>query len=117
MSEKVLEPKSEAFALRIVRLYKHLRKQGEGVMSKQILRSGTSIGANVAEAQFAQSKADFTSKLGIALKEAAETRYWLKLLSASGYLADTPSSRSLQEECDELIRLLAASAKTLKGIS
>lgn len=115
MSEKVLEPKAKAFALRIVRLYKLLKRQGETVISTQMLRSGTSIGANIAEAQYAQSRADFTTKLSIALKEASETRYWIELLVQSGYVADDEVIRSLLSECGELIRILVASTKTVKG--
>ena len=75
----VLEEKSQKFAIRIVNLYKYLvNEKRETVMSKQVLRSGTSIGANIAEAQYAQSKADFLSKMHISLKEASETRFWLK---------------------------------------
>jgi len=112
MGEKVLEPKSQAFALRIVRLYKWLKEHGETVMSKQVLRSGTSIGANVAEAQYAQSLADFTTKLTIALKEASETKYWITLLVQSEYIANDETTRSLLDDCNELIRLLVASTKT-----
>ena len=80
MKDSILFAKSKAFALRIVRLYQYLRERKESVIAKQMLRSGTSIGANIAESRYAQSKADFTSKLQIALKEAAETQYWLELL-------------------------------------
>lgn len=73
-------------------------------MSKQLLRSGTSIGANVAEAQYAQSKADFSSKMSIALKEAGETRYWLKLLHKSGYCKD----EAIVNDCIEIIKILTA---------
>ena len=76
----VLEEKSQKFAIRIVNLYKYLvNEKRETVMSKQVLRSGTSIGANIAEAQYAQSKADFLSKMHISLKEAIETRFWFKI--------------------------------------
>lgn len=87
MDEKVLYPlldKAEAFALRIVRLYQYLVENGERVMSKQVLRSGTSIGANITEGHYAASRADFINKYAIAEKEAAETRYWLNLLLKSG---------------------------------
>ena len=81
MNENIVEQKSFAFAVRIVNLYKYLsQEQKEYTLSKQLLRSGTSIGANVAEAQRGQSKADFTAKMCIALKEANETDYWLRLL-------------------------------------
>jgi len=115
MNEKVLEPKSKAFALRVVRMYKWLKEHGETVMSKQVLRSGTSIGANIAEAQYAQSRADFTTKLTIALKEAYETRYWIDLLKQSEYLPDDETTQSLLSDCNELIRLLVASTKTVQG--
>ena len=85
--EQVVQEKSFRFAIRIVNLCKFLRdEQKEYVLSKQLLRSGTSIGANVAEAQQAQSKADFVNKMNIALKEAYETNYWLRLLHATQYL-------------------------------
>ncbi len=87
--ENVIENKSFGFAVRIVKLYKYLcDKKKEYVLSKQLLRSGTSIGANVAEAQQEQSKADCISKISIALKETTETKYWLKLLNATDFLSD-----------------------------
>ena len=82
MKSSILLTKSKAFALRVVRLYKYLRERKESVIAKQMLRAGTSIGANIAESRYAQSKTDFASKLQIALKEAAETEYWLELLRA-----------------------------------
>ena len=82
-------------------------------MSKQLLRSGTSIGANIAEAQNAQSRADFQSKLNIALKEATETKYWLKLLTATEYLTNAEFD-SIISDCDEIERILSTSVKTLK---
>ena len=114
MKESVLLTKSKAFALRIVRLYKYLRDRKESVIAKQMLRSGTSIGANIAESRYAQSKTDFASKLQIALKEAAETEFWLELLR-DGELVD-PSSAfdTLLADCTELIKLLTASVKTAK---
>lgn len=85
--ENIIEKKSFDFAIRIVKLYKFLcNEKNEFVLSKQLLRSGTSIGANVAEAQQAQSKADFISKISIALKEATESKYWLRLLNATDYI-------------------------------
>ena len=87
MKRAIIEEKSFDFAIRIVKLYKYLcNNKKEYVLSKQVLRSGTSIGANVAEAQQAQSKEDFISKLSIALKETTETKYWLRLLNATNYL-------------------------------
>jgi four helix bundle protein len=112
--ENVLRQKSYAFALRIVKLYKHLCEQSkEYVLSKQILRAGTSIGANVAEANQAQSKSDFVHKLSISLKEAVETEYWLHLLNDADYLTDS-QAESLLEDCKELIRILTSSIKTAK---
>ena len=114
MTESIMLTKSKAFALRIVRLYKYLRERKESVIAKQMLRSGTSIGANIAESHYAQSKSDFASKLQIALKEAAETEYWLELLR-DGELVD-PSSAfdTLLADCTELIKLLTSSVKTAK---
>lgn len=112
--ECVIQGKADAFAVRIVNLCRFLQKKNEMIMSKQILRSGTSVGANVAEAQYAASKADFINKYQIALKEANETDYWLRLLSNTGYLPDDESSRSLVSDCKELLRLLIASTRTAK---
>jgi len=114
MTENLIETKTKAFALRIIKLYVYLQDKNERVMSKQLLRSGTSIGANVAEGQFAQSRADFLSKYSIALKEAAETRYWIDLLKAAGYFLDSKAFKSIDADCTELIRLLASSVKTTK---
>ncbi|WP_456432454.1 four helix bundle protein [Nitratifractor sp.] len=109
-----LGEKSFAFALRIVRLGKFLKEtHREFIISKQILRSGTAIGALVAEGKYAQSKADFLHKLSIALKEASETEYWLRLLKESRYIDDT-MFHSLYKDLDELLRLLIASTKTIK---
>ena len=110
----VLEEKSEKFAIRIINMYKYLvNEKKESVMSKQVLRSGTSIGANIAEAQYAQSKADFITKMHISLKEASETRYWLKLLYSTSYINN--SQTSIIDDCDELIKLLTSTCKTTKG--
>jgi|SRR5574344_645490 four helix bundle protein len=114
MSENLIVEKSKAFALRIVDAYKILQEKKELVMSKQMLRSGTSIGANVAEGQYAQSKADFLSKYTIALKEASETRYWLDLLTSSNYLPDTDATRSLHADVNELLRILTSATRKLK---
>ena len=109
----VLETKSFAFAIRIVNLYKLLSEtKREYVLSKQLLRSGTSIGANIAEAQHAQSKPDFASKMYISLKEASETRYWINLLNATGYL-DSTEYASISTDCNELISILVATCKTV----
>jgi len=109
----VLKEKSYAFALRIVKLYKYLCVNKEYVLSKQVLRSGTAVGALVSEAEFGQSKADFISKLSIALKEANETLYWLKLLKDSEYLEEK-MFESIKPDVDELIKLLIASINTAK---
>ena len=86
--ESIIEQKSFRFAIRIVNLCRHVRStKKEYTLSEQLLRSGTSIGANITEAQQAQSKADFVSKLSIALKEASETKYWIRLLHATEYLS------------------------------
>jgi len=112
--DNVVMDKSYAFALRIIKLYKYLvAEQKEYVLSKQILRSGTSVGALVKEAEHAQSKADFINKMNIALKEANETEYWLMLLKDSKYM-DEKSYRSIHPDCAELIKLLASIVKTSK---
>ena len=110
----VLEEKSFQFAIRIVKLNRFLiDTKKEFVLSKQILRSGTSIGANISEAQFAQSKADFVSKMHISLKEASETRYWLRLIEASD-LIDTTQLESIMSDCNELINMLVSTCRTSK---
>lgn len=106
--------KSEAFALRIVRLYSYLRDKSEFVMSNQILRAGTSIGANIAESLYAESKDDMIHKLAISLKEASETRYWLKLLHKSEYIEDR-LFHSLLDDCEELIKILTSIINKLKS--
>lgn len=114
MKDSILLTKSKAFALRVVRLYKYLRERKESVIAKQMLRSGTSIGANIAESRYAQSKSDFASKLQIALKEAAETEYWLELLRDSELVESSSAFDSLCTDCTELIKLLTSSVKTAK---
>ena len=110
-----IEEKSFDFAVRIVKLNKYLNvKKKESVLSKQILRSGTSIGANIAEAQQAQSDADFISKMSIAVKEAAETKYWLRLLNATDYLSET-ETQSILSECIELEKILYSIIRTSKS--
>ena len=112
--DSTVEQKSFHFAIRIVKLYKHLRSEKkEFVLSKQLLRSGTSIGANIAESQQAQSRADFVSKLNIALKESVETEYWLRLLAATDYLSET-EFESIHADCHELIKMLTAIIKSTK---
>ena len=115
MRENPLIDKSIAFAVRIIKLHRYLlRSKKETVISKQIVRSGTSIGANINEANYGQSKADFIAKLHIALKETAETEYWLRLLVLSEYM-DEKMSESLLNECLEIKRLLIASINTAKN--
>jgi|SRR5690606_1311840 len=112
--ENIVMNKSYVFALRIIKLYKHLvAEQKEYVLSKQVLRSGTAVGALVKEAEHAQSKADFINKMNIALKEANETEYWLMLLKDSDYL-DEKSFLSIHADSSELIKLLASIVKTSK---
>jgi len=109
-----LGERSFDFALRIVKMVRHLNDQKqEYVLAKQILRSGTSIGANLRESVFAQSVADFVSKLSIALKEAAETQYWLELLRAAGYLAKS-QFESLKADSDWLVGTLVNVVKSNK---
>lgn len=112
--EQTVERKSFLFAVRIVKLSQYLNTdKNEYTVSKQLLRAGTSIGANIAEAQQAQSRADFISKMSIALKEAVETDYWLRLLQATEYLSDTEFS-SVYNDCAELEKMLTAIVKTSK---
>ena len=112
--ENPLRDKSYKFALRTVKLYKHLSEdKKEFVLSKQILRSGTSIGANVEEANQAQSKADFIHKLSIAQKESFETDYWLRLLRDTNYLTEKQAN-SVLNDCQELQKLITSSIKTAK---
>lgn len=112
--ENVIVVKSKDFALRIIKLYKYLTvSQKEFVLSKQILRSGTSIGANVKEGIRGQTKPDFYAKMNIALKEASETEYWLELLHESGFLSEHEDDfESLYNECQELLKILMAITKT-----
>ncbi|MFW6274998.1 MAG: four helix bundle protein [bacterium] len=115
MGQSILKTKSYSFAIRIIRLVQHLQSdKREYVLSKQILRSGTAIGALIREAEFGQSKADFINKLGISLKEANETDYWLNLLFDTGYI-NKDLFNNLQPECKELIAILVSSIKTARG--
>ena len=112
--DNVIVVKSKSFALRIVRLYQFLcAEKKEFVLSKQVLRSGTSIGANVKEAVRGQSKADFYVKMNIALKEASETEYWLELLAESGYI-EKIAFESIYADCQEILKLLVSITKTQK---
>lgn len=115
-NDNAVADKSKLFALRIIKLYNYLKdEQKEYIISKQLMRSGTSIGANVKEAIRGQSKPDFYAKLNIALKEASETEYWLELLHESSYLNDSFFD-SIYEDCQELIKLLVAITKTQNNI-
>ena len=115
MKENLLVDKSIAFAARIVKLHQYLSKnKKETVISKQIVRSGTSIGANINEANYGQSKADFISKMHIALKETAETEYWLRLLVLSEYISEK-EGESLLNDCLEIKRILVATLNTDKN--
>ena len=108
MSKSIIEDKSFNFAIRIVKLYQHLcEDKKEYVLSKQLLRCGTSIGANVSEAQRGQSKPDFYAKIAIALKEANETLYWIRLLHATDYLNEK-EYLSLNSDINEIISILVA---------
>lgn len=112
MSGSPVKDKSYKFAIRIVNVYKHLTEtKREYVMSKQMLRSGTSIGANIREANQAESKADFIHKMSIALKEASETEYWLELLRDTQFL-EQKEFDSLHKDCEEVLKLLTSIIKT-----
>lgn len=112
MKENTVQQKSINFAIRVVKLYKYLKEQkSEYILSKQLVRSGTSVGANVSEAQRAQSKADFSAKMYVALKEAEESSYWILLLKEAGFLTDKEFD-SMDKDCEELIKMLAAITKT-----
>ena len=115
MSESIVFEKSKQFSVRIVNLYKYLKEdKKEYILSAQLLHSGTSIGANVAEACYAISKKDFLSKMYIAYKECAETLYWLELLKRTDYLTDK-EYQSVREDCKELERMLSSITKSLRG--
>ena len=112
MRENIIEEKSFEFAVRIVNLYKHLCDgKREYVMSRQLLRCGTSIGANISEAQRAQSRPDFAAKLNIALKASNEAHYWLRLLNRTDYITDT-EFESIEPEIKEIISILYAICKS-----
>ena len=114
MRTSIVRNKSKDFALRIIHLYEYLKEQKrEYVISKQILRSGTSIGANLAEQEFAISDADYLNKTSIALKEAAETDYWLGLLYRAQYLTAVEYD-NIHTDCNEIIKMLAKTVKTTK---
>ena len=114
MKENILKNKSFSFAVRMVNLYKFLKKQhSEYIISQQLIRSGTSIGAIVREAEHAESMKDFVHKLSIGLKEANESKYWLELLVATEFITKKMFD-SLNKDCEELLKLLTASVKTSK---
>jgi four helix bundle protein len=113
MKENVIKNKSFAFALRIIKAYQFLSERKEFVLSKQMLKSGTAIGAMVREAEQAESGADFIHKMAIALKEANETEYWLELLTQSNFLEEKLSA-SLKGDLTEILKLLTAIIKTAK---
>lgn len=117
MTENIVLDKTLSFAVRIVNLYKHLCEvKKEYVLSKQLLKSGTSIGANINEAQAGQSKADFISKMSIASKEARETKYWIDLLIKTDYLNENEMHvRSLVNDIEEIIKLLTSIVKSSQG--
>ena len=112
MKENIIKEKSFELAKEIVFLYQYLtREKHEYVLSKQVLRSGTSVGANISEGTAGQSKKEFCNRLSIAYKESHETEFWLKLLCATGYLSLEKATRGMKA-CDEVIRLLHAILKT-----
>lgn len=109
-----VQEKSMDFAVRCVNLYRYLSEEKrEYIMSKQVYRSGTSVGANIRESRNAQSTADFISKLNVALKEADETQYWLELLFRTGYISDQEFT-SINKDIDDIISMLTSSVKTTK---
>lgn len=113
-SNNIVQAKSYAFAVRIVKVYQHLCiEKNEYVLSKQLLRSGTSVGANIEEAIGGQTEKDFFAKLSIAYKEARETHYWIRLLSDTGYLT-TEEKESLLNDVDELLKIIGSIQKTMK---
>jgi four helix bundle protein len=115
MKKNILQEKSYVFALRIIKLYKYLcSEHKEYELSRQVLKSGTSIGANVEEAIGGQSEKDFLSKLSISYKEARETHYWLRLLNDSDYI-ETKAFDSIISECNELLKLIGSIQKTIKS--
>jgi four helix bundle protein len=112
VADNIVLSKSKDFAIRIIKLYKHLcAEKKEFVLSKQILRCGTSIGANVREANVSQSKKEFIAKMNIALKEAAETEYWLELLHETDYLSQAEYN-SIQADCSTMNKLLTSIIKS-----
>ena len=119
MKDNIILEKSSDFAVRVVKLYKHLcDDQKEYVLSKQLLRSGTSIGANINEAQAGQSKKDFIAKMAISSKEARESKYWIDLLIKTDYLnKDDKHVQTLVKDIDEIVKLLTSIVKSSQGNS
>ena len=112
MNKGTVKEKSFQFAIRIVNLYKYLQEEKkEFVLSKQVLKSGTSIGANINEAQQGQSKKDFLTKMNISLKECTETKYWIELLSATDYMTNEQKG-SILSDCIEIEKMLTSIVKT-----
>lgn len=115
MEENTVKYKSKKFAVRIINLYKYLcNEKKEYVLSKQVLRSGTSIGANIAESETAMSQKDFLSKIYIALKECSETLYWLELLYETEYINEN-QYQSLKNDCEEMRRMMSSTTKTMQS--
>jgi len=115
MKESIVRDKSMSFAIRVVRCYKYLvEEKHEFTLSKQMLRCGTSIGANIKEALRGQSRPDFTAKMNISLKEASECEYWIELLTNTDYLPQD-FAQSLLEDCRELIKMLTSIVKSMSG--
>ena len=115
MSFSQVGDKSFVFAVRVVNMYRYLcDEKREFILSRQVLRSGTSVGANIREALYAQSKKDYLNKMNIALKEASETIYWIELLHATDYLSESFMD-SIWKDCDELVRMLSSIVKTTKN--
>lgn len=113
MSESILRDKSKEFAIDIVNLCREIKeKTRESILTRQLIRSGTSIGANIYEAAYAQSKADFISKLKIALKECYESEYWIDILYEGNYIEDSDAYIKVRNKCGSLRRILIASVNT-----
>ena len=112
-NKSIIKDKSLSFAIRIIRLYKYLNSKNEYILAKQVLRSGTSIGANVSEALCGISRKDFLSKMYIAYKEAVETLYWIELLYKTDYI-DNKEYMSINKEANEIYRILSSITKTTK---
>ena len=114
MNGKKIDERTFDFALQVIELYKFLNARNEYILSKQLLRSGTSVGANVEEAQAAQSRKDFISKMSIASKEARESKYWIRLLEKSNYLNDFNKKESLLSEINVIINIITKIVKSTK---